>query len=219
MMVTSLPSRSVLALPIVNGTLAVGVDLGDVGPADAEVDRALVLEHRLGGGLGRRLVGRDDHDEAGQRAGEGDVLDAHLRCAVFADRDAGVAADDLDVQVRIGDRHPQLVVGVAGDERGEAGDQARLARAGQAAGDADEVALGDADVEEPVGVLLAEPLGPGRVAHVGVDDDEVGMVGPEGFEGPAEGVARRLAQLSFRSELRKRLPPCRRHLSPSCVIG
>ena len=54
------PSRSWFALPIGERGRAVGVDLGHLGTADAEVDRALVVEHRPGRRLGRLLVGRDD---------------------------------------------------------------------------------------------------------------------------------------------------------------
>ena len=67
---------------------AAGVDARHFGPADAEIDRPLVLEHRRGRGLGRLVVGRHDHHEAGQRTGQGDVLDAHLGRAILADRDA-----------------------------------------------------------------------------------------------------------------------------------
>jgi hypothetical protein len=160
-----------------------------------------VVEHGLRGGLRRLLVGRHDHHEPGERAGQADILDAHLAGAILADRDPRMAADHLDVQVRIGHRHPELVVGVAGDERGEAGDQADLARAGQAARDADQVALGDADIEEPVRVFLAEPFGARRVAHVAVDHDEVGVLAAQGFEGPPEGIAGRLADRALRLNL------------------
>ncbi len=82
----------------------------------------------------------------------------------------------------------------------------------QARRDPDQVALGDPDVEEPVGELLAEPLGPGRVAHVGVDHDDVRMVGPEGFERTTERITGRLAQLSFRLQ-RGGSPAMSDHLS------
>ncbi len=108
-----------------------------------------------------------------------------------------MAANDLDVQVRIRNSHPELIIGVAEDERRKAGDHRRFAAGGEAPGDADEIALGDPDIEEPLRELLAEPLGPGRVRDIGIDDDDLRIVAAEGFQGAAERVPGRLADLSL----------------------
>ena len=179
---------------MVKGGIRLVVNDGDFGTSDAEIDRPFVPEHGPRRRLARGLVGRHQDCEAGQCAGQGDVLDSHLRGAVLADGDPGVAADDLDVQPGIGHRHPQLLEGVAHDEDGEAGDDRRLAARRQAACDTHQVALGDPDVEKAVRVFLAEPLGAGRVGHVGVDHDYIGVFGSEGHQGVPEGVAGRLAQ-------------------------
>ncbi len=171
---------------------------GTSGTAEPQIDRAVVVEHRGRRRRGREIVGRYDHHEAGERTGQRDVFDAHLGCPVLADRDARVAADDLDVEPGISDRHPELVVGIAHDECGEAGDHARLARRRQPRGDPDQVALGNTDIKETVRVFLAEPFRSGGVAHVAIDDDDARIVVSQRFECTPKRVAGRLAQLSFR---------------------
>ena len=85
-------------------------------------------------------------------------------------------ADHLHVDRREGDRHAELVVGVAHDEGGEAGDPGTFSSAREARRDADEVRLGDAGVEEALGELLGEEIGARRVVHVAVDDHDVGVL-------------------------------------------
>ena len=51
-----------------------------------------VLRRRVDQRLHRDFIRRRDHDEARQRAREADLLDAHLRRPVLADRDAAVRA-------------------------------------------------------------------------------------------------------------------------------
>ena len=81
------------------------VDDRRLGAAGADEDRADVR----GGGVHQRsrrhFIGRRDHDEARRASRPGsDLLDAHLRRSVFADRDAAVRADHLQVHVR--DKRP-----------------------------------------------------------------------------------------------------------------
>ena len=70
-----------------------------------------------------------------------------------------------------GHRHAELVERVAEQEAGEASHDRHLATRRQARGDADHVALGNAAVKEAVRMILSEPFGAGRVAHIAIDDD------------------------------------------------
>ena len=98
MMVTSVPSATSMALPISNFWSAV-VDHRRLGTAGADEYRPHVRRGGAHQRLGGDLVGRRDHHEAGQRTGQPDFFDAHLRRAVFADRDAAVRAHHLQVDV------------------------------------------------------------------------------------------------------------------------
>jgi hypothetical protein len=154
-----------------------------------------VLDH----GAGRRARGwrisRYHHDEAGQRAGECDILDPHLGRAVFANRDSGMAADQLHVEVRVGHAHPDLVERVAKEECREACRDRDLAARGQARGHANHIRLRDADIEKPVGELLREPFGAGRVADIAINDHDARVFPSQIAERFAKGVAGRLSHL------------------------
>ena len=118
------------------------------------------------------------------------VLQAHLGRAVRADRDAGVRADEADA--RPADRrHPDEVVG-AGEEGGERGRERDPAAHLHADGRGEHLLLGDIALEEPLRVRLRERRGAGGVAHLAVEDDDVGPGVAEGGQGLAEGGPRRL---------------------------
>src|SRR5690606_21833516 len=82
-------------------------------------------------------------------------------------------ADQLHLELREGDAHANLVVGVAQQEDGEAGGQRILARCCQAAGHANHIALRDAYVEEALRKRLPEIVGSRGVANVAVNNDDV----------------------------------------------
>jgi hypothetical protein len=114
-----------------------------------------------------------------------------------------VSANYLDIEAREGDRHAQLVVAVAHDKASEARHPGALAGAGQTAGDADQVRLRDADVEETLWILLREVLRARRVVDVAVDDDQVGILLAELGQGKAEGFAGGFAGLHVALSCRK----------------
>ena len=64
-----------------------------------------------------------------------------------------------------------------------------LARGRHAAGDADQVRFGDADVEETLGKLLGEVVRARRVVDVAVEDDDVRILLAELRQRQAEGLA------------------------------
>ena len=81
-------------------------------------------------------------------------------------------ADDLDVGAVVGHGHADLLE-AAYHETGKAADEGDLAGQRHAGADAHHVALRDADVEEPLGVLPGELIGHGGLLEVGVEDDDV----------------------------------------------
>ena len=138
--------------------------------ADPDVDGAVVGVGGAHGGAGLHVVGGVDDHHVGDGAHQGDVLAHLMGGAVLPHRQARVAGNDLDVELRVGDGVADLVVGAAGGEHGKAGGEGGVAHAGQTRSHAHHVLLGNAAVEEPVGVLLPEQgsLGGGgqvRVQH------------------------------------------------------
>ena len=83
-----------------------------------------------------------------------------------------MGADDLHVGAVVGHRHADLLE-AAHHEAGEAADERDLARQRHAGADAHHVALGDAHVEEPLGMLPGELIGHGGLPEVSVEDDDV----------------------------------------------
>ena len=107
-----------------------------------------------------------------------EVLEAHLRRPVLADRDAGVRA--REPEVRAADRrHPDEVVRPR-EEGGERRSERDLAEHLHADGHADHVLLGDVALDEPFGSLRLEVLGVGGVRDLGVDHDDVRAGGERG---------------------------------------
>ena len=85
--------------------------------------------------------------------------------AVLADGDAGVRGADLDVQVRVGHRHADLVIDASGNETGERAGERHLAAQRQTGGDADHVGLRDAALDETLRIGRLE------VAHLHASRD------------------------------------------------
>ncbi len=92
-----------------------------------------------------------------------------------------------------GDRHADLVVGIAEQERCKAGDDGSLAARGQSTGDADHVGFGDPHVEGSIGKRLGERFGSSRISDVPIDDDHVRKTFSECQQCLAERVAGRSA--------------------------
>jgi hypothetical protein len=100
-----------------------------------------------------------------------------------------VRADELDVEVWKSHTHADLVIGVAEQEDGKAGAQRFLAGRCQPAGHADQVALGDAHIEEAIGEFIAKVCRTRGIAHVAVYDDDVFVFPAQLAERLAKGVA------------------------------
>ena len=90
---------------------------------------------------------------------------------------------------RVADGVADLVVGATRGEHGERAGERDLARDGETGGTSDHVLLGDADVEEALGVLLGELDGRRGLGEVGVDGDDVDALIGEFDERLAERLA------------------------------
>jgi hypothetical protein len=108
-----------------------------------------------GGVHAGRVAGNQDH-HGRQAAHQRQVFNPHLGWAVLAQGDPAVAAQDLGVEIGHGNCQADLVIGVAQQERREAGDPGDKSTAGQAGAHPHQVALGDAEVEKAVGKGLAD---------------------------------------------------------------
>ena len=85
---------------------------------------------------------------------------------------AGHEAHDLDVELRIRDRHRDLVEAPPRAEHAEGVDEHDVAGAGEAARDADHVRLGHPDIDEAVGDLVAKQIGLGLARQVRAEADD-----------------------------------------------
>ena len=113
-----------------------------------------------------------------------------MRGAVLAHRDTGVRGTDLNVEVRVADRVTDLLKGAAGGEHGKGAREGNAAGGRDTGGDAHQVALGNAHIEEAVGAGGLELAGLRGGGQVGVEDHKVIMLVGELDEGLAVAYAR-----------------------------
>ena len=135
-------------------------------------------------GLG--VVGGRDHGEARQRAQHGDVLERPVRDAVRAVVQPAADADDAHRQVVQHGAVADELVRAQGRERRDRVDERHVAGLGQARRHAHHVLLGDADVEEAIGVALGERLDGHEAEVAGQQQDArigVGELGERRDEG------------------------------------
>ncbi len=138
------------------------------------------------------VVGGHEHAHAREHAHECEVLDHLVAATVGTDGDARVGGRELHVEVAVAHGVADLVVGAAGGEHGEGSRERHLARGGEAGGNVDHVRLGDADVEEALGVGVLQLRGGGGLGEVGLDRDDVDAFVREFDERLAQGLAGRL---------------------------
>ncbi len=158
----------------------------------AHIDRAVEIEHRLGRERHFDRIGGRDHGHAGDGAERGQILQRLRRAAVGSDIEARMAGDDLHVALGVGNGEPRLF-DRAQAEHGEGRDDGKQADGGDAARRRHHVLLGDAELEEAVGMRLAEMMHAGTAGDVGVQHDERADIRRETGERSAEGFAQRIA--------------------------
>ena len=95
-----------------------------------------------------------------------------MRRAELSVGHAGALPAQHDVDVAVGRVGLDLLERAAGQERRGGRDEGQQAAVGQAGADADEVLLGDADVDQPLGELLAEADEVARADGVVADGDD-----------------------------------------------
>ncbi len=172
-MQTSLPSPPVSTCALLKIEPVVVVeDHGNFAALEPQIDRARAVgdrRHHL-----RRLdgVGRLDHRHVGDRAHQRHILD-RLVARTAGAGEAGHEADDLDVEVRIGDRHGDLVEAAARAEHAERIDEHDAAGAREPAGNAEHVRLRHADIDEAVGNFVAKQIGLGLAGQIGAETDDL----------------------------------------------
>ena len=147
-------------------------DDGRVGPIEPEVDRAVVLDDRLEGAAGLDLVDGGDHGHVGHGPHDRDVVEHQVGLAGHPGKQTGVATHHLHVRLRLGDENPDRVMGARYDEARERADDRDEAERRHAGGHAEHVLLGDAHLEEAVGVCGFEERRVCGASGVSVEHDE-----------------------------------------------
>ena len=100
------------------------------------------------------VVGGNNYGHAGDDAHEGDILAALVCGTVLAHRDTSVRGTDLNVEVRVADGVTDLLKGAAGGEHGKGAREGNATSGRDTGGDAHQVALGNAHIEEAVGASV-----------------------------------------------------------------
>ena len=143
--------------------------------AQTDVHRAHMLGGGLHGGQHFVVVGGVQNHHAGDGAHQGDVLAALVGGAVLAHGDARVGAHNLHVEVGVAHGVAHLLKGAARGEHGEGRREGHLPAGGQAGGNANHVALGDAAVDKALRVFFLEDAGLGGLCQIRVQHNDVGV--------------------------------------------
>ena len=157
---------------------------------EAHVHRTVALVGGARHRAGLDVVGRNDHSHARDDAHEGDILAALVRGAVLAHRDTGVRGTNLNVEVRVADGVTDLLKSAAGGEHGKGAREGNAAGGRDTGGDAHQVTLGNAHIEETIGAGGLELAGLRGGGQVGVEDHKVIVLVGELDEGLAVAYAR-----------------------------
>ena len=95
------------------------------------------------------------HDRhIGECAQNGHILDRRMRRAVAADLQAGVRADDADVQLGVADKGPHLLAGAHGGKGRKRRKEHLVSARGQTGRAADKILLGDAELFQSAGLCV-----------------------------------------------------------------
>ena len=131
-----------------------------------------MIKNRLNRSVCLGSVGRTNHGHTGNGAHKSQVLAALVGCAVLANGDAGVSADNVNVKSGIADRVSDLLVGSACGKHRKRGCKHLHARCSNTCRNADHVALCNSAVEESLGKFLLKHTRLGCSRKVCVKNEE-----------------------------------------------
>ncbi|MEJ0044287.1 MAG: hypothetical protein WDM81_19630 [Rhizomicrobium sp.] len=160
--------------------------------AGAHVNGA--VEFQDGAGRERHLgrIGRRDYRHAGNGAKRREVFERLRRSAIGTDVEAGMTGDDLGVAPCIGERQPRLFHRAQAEYR-EGRDDRNKPGGRQSAGCRHHVLLCNAELQQTLGMALAEMMHAGAAGDVGVEHDHLGKFVGEGGQCLAESFAKAVA--------------------------
>ena len=151
------------------------------------IGRTPELRQGQGGLPGLLGIGGNDDGHAGDQAHKTDVLDGLVAAAVLAHGHAGVGAADLHVELGIGDGVADLFIGPSCAEHSKRRAEGNQPHGRQACGDVHHVRLGNAAVEEALGIGGLEMLGHGGAGQVGVQHHHLLIGGAQLYQSLAVG--------------------------------
>ncbi|KAF5037778.1 hypothetical protein DSECCO2_561120 [anaerobic digester metagenome] len=111
-----------------------------------------------------------------QHLHQGNVVDALVRLAVAEVGKTRARTTNLHIQACNGNRRADLVVGTAGSKYGKGVDERDLAGKRKACGNAGHVLLGDSHLEIPLGIHIPKQAGHSRIAQVGFEHHDIGVL-------------------------------------------
>ena len=179
--------------------------------AGAHIDRAFEFQHRARrqrhlGGIGRR-----NHRHAGNGAERGHVFQRLRRTAVRADIEAGMRRHDLGVAAGISERQTRLLHR-AQTKHGEGGDDGDESCCSQTTRRRHHVLFGDAELQETVGMALAEMVHARAARNIRIQHDNILEFVGEARECFAKSFAQRI--IALRNQCR-----CRAHAKYSVICS
>ena len=154
------------------GGVLLGVHIGHR-TCHADVHRTLDVDRCLNRLTGLNGVAGYQNGHVGHNAHQGNVFHGLMAAAVLAHAQSAVAARHLDVGIDVGNAVADLLVGAAGTKQCKSADEGDQTAVCHACCSTGHVGFGNAEVEEPLGILLGKDVGHGSVCKVCITDDDL----------------------------------------------
>ena len=166
----------------------IGKDIG--GQAlQTEIGRAVIVDQ--GPDRVAHLVAvtgaADQHSGDGPHQGK--ILNALVGGAVLTHRDAAVGTHNLYIQMGVSNGVADLLIGPAAGKHGKAVGKGLQPIGGHAGSDTGHVSFSNAAVKEPLRVGLGKEFGHGGAGQVGIQHDQLRVLGAQFSQGLAVGGA------------------------------
>ena len=163
---------------------------GPGGPAEPQVNRALVGGNGFCGGLGLVVIAGNNDGHARQHFHQSDIFQDLVGGAVLTQSEARMRCADLHILSGVGDGLADLVIDPAGGEIGEGGGVGDLAAYRQPRGDTHHIGFGYPHLVEAVREFLDEGAQFKGSGEVRAERDHVGVLFGDLVDAISEAASR-----------------------------